>query len=410
MPLNRDMHMNYPQTLSGKRILFVFCSLELGGAERQGLHLARHLKSLGCDVQVWSNHADPGLVVDHCNNLNIPWSVHRFRWPCRKSSLVRNSMRMLWALRQERPDVILTYTTWPNVGCGLTWRWSPAKVCIWGQRNVNDLQGHPVERFAYRRVSAVICNAEHQVEYLRQTLGETRAPVSVVHNGIKLEPCIKTRATWRAEFGISKDTTVVTMVANFRQQKDHETLLHAWRKVLAAIPQGQTRPRLLLAGAPLQSYNTVHQLASNIGLLDSVSFLGQVKDVSELLTASDIGVLVSSYEGLSNSIVEYMASGLPVVATDLLGNREALGDDPQQLFCKPGDSDSLANQLQVLLHNPNLLRELGARNRQRATSEFSIDKICETTVGIICDLLDAVFTRTRNDGKRRQGTNRMRAK
>lgn len=384
--------------LNGQRILFVFCSLELGGAERQGLHLARYLKNIGCDVRVWSNHAGHGLVVDHCNDAGIPWAVHRFRWPCRKSSLVRDSWRMLRALRQERPDVILTYTKWANVSCGLTWRWSPAKVCIWGQRDIHWLCGDAVERFAYRRVSAVICNAEHEVDYLRRTLGETTAPVSVVHNGFDLAPCIKTRTAWRAELGISEAITVATMVANFRPEKDYPTLLHAWRKVLA-IPQGQTRPRLLLAGASQQSYNAVHQLASNLGLLDSVSFLGQVRDISGLLAASDIGVLTSTHEGLSNVVIEYMASGLPVVATDLPGNREALGDDPQQPFCKPGDTDSLAARLQVLLHDPDLRQDLGIRNRQRALAEFSIDEMCGTTADIIGDLLNTVPAGTRKDDR-----------
>lgn len=391
--IRRQTHHNGEQ-LRGKRILFVFCSLELGGAERQGMHLARYLKSLGCDVRVWGN-LGPGLVEEQCNDAGIPWAIHRFLWPCRKSSLVRDGWRVLRALRRERPDVILAYTTWPNVGCGLTWRWSPAKVCIWGQRNVNCLRGDAVERFAYRRVSAVVCNAEHMVDYLRQTLGETRAPVSVIHNGIKLAPCIKTRATWRQELGIGKDTTVATMVANFRPQKDHPTLLHAWRKVLATISQGQTQPRLVLAGVPQQSYDAVHELAGNLDLLDTVSFLGQVKDVSGLLAASDIGVLTSTHEGLSNAILEYMASGLPVVATDLPGNREVLDNDPQQPFCERGDPDSLARRLQVLLHDRNLRQKLGARNRQRASVEFSIDRMCEKTVSIIGELLDR---RTRGSG------------
>jgi len=236
----------------------------------------------------------------------------------------------------------------------------------------------------------VICNAEHQVDYLRRTLGETPAPVSVVHNGIDLAPCRKTRAAWRAELGISESTIVVTMVANFRPEKDHSTLLYAWRKVLAAIPHGQARPHLLLAGAHMQSYNAARDLAGNLGLLDSISFLGQVQDISGLLAASDIGVLTSTHEGLSNAILEYMASGLPVVATDLPGNREALGDAPQQPFCKPGDSDSLTTQLQILLYDPDLRQALGARNRQRASAEFSIDSMCKKTVAIIGDLLDTV--------------------
>jgi len=177
-------------------------------------------------------------------------------------------------------------------------------------------------------------------------------------------------------------------VANFRPQKDHATLLYAWQQMLTSIPQGQTLPRLLLAGAPQESYTVVHQQATNLGLLDTVTFLGQVKDVSGLLAASDIGVLTSTKEGLSNSILEYMVCGLPVVATDLPGNREALGDDPRQPFCKDGDPNSLAVRLNTLMYNQDLRQKLGTRNQQRASEKFSIDAMCERTVGIICDLLD----------------------
>ena len=160
----------------------------------------------------------------------------------------------------------------------------------------------------------MICNAAHEVQYLRHTLGETSAPVFVVHNGIELEPCEKTRAEWRAELGISEDVTVATMLANFRPEKDHPTLLHAWRRLLGTIAHGQSRPRLLLAGAPQETYPAVRQLASCLGLLDTVSFPGQMRDVSGLLAASDVGILSTESEGLPNAVLEYMAGGLPVIA------------------------------------------------------------------------------------------------
>lgn len=373
--------------LSGRRILFVFCSLELGGAERQGLHLARCLKNLGCDVRVWGTLVEPGLVTGQCEAAGIPWAVHRFLWPCRKSSLLRDGWQMLRALWKERPDVILTYTTSPNVGCGLVWRWSLAKACIWGQRDAHGLRGDAVERFAYRHVSAVICNASHEVDYLRRTLGKTLSSVAVVHNGTELMPRLKTRAEWRTELGIADDAVVVTMVANFRQEKEHPVLLNAWRTVQAAVPNGQPLPRLILAGAPQTCYESVYQQAGDLDLLDTVIFPGQVKDISGLLAASDIGVLVSKYEGLPNAVIEYMAGGLPVVATDLPGNREVMGDDPQQPFCAMGDSDDLAARLLALIRNPELRQALGARNRQRAATEFSIETMCRKTTGIITELL-----------------------
>ncbi|MFZ5994959.1 MAG: glycosyltransferase [Thermodesulfobacteriota bacterium] len=382
--------MSRSHILAGKRFLFFLPGLELGGAERQALHLARHLKSLGCDVQVWGN-SGPGLAADQCNETGIPWAIQPSTWPCRKRHLPRfvwRVIRTIQALRRASPDVILAYCARPCISSGLAWRWSPAKMFIWGQRDCY-LYNDAVVRFAYRCASAVICNAAHEIDYLHRTVGEMHAPIFVVHNGIELAPSEKSRAEWRAELSICESTPVATMVANFQFQKDHPTLLHAWRKLLKTCSEGQPRPRLLLAGAPLESFDNVHQLAINLGLLDTVNFLGQVRDIAGLLAASDIGVLSSPNEGLPNAVIEYMSSGLPVVATDLPANREILGDDPQQPFCKPGDPDNLAAQLQALLNDPDLRHKLGKRNRQRALVEFSIDVMCRKTVDIIADLLYA---------------------
>lgn len=383
------MATNMTQSIRGKRILFAMCSMELGGAERQGLHLARHLKGLGCDVRIWSTHTGVGLLAEECEAEGIPWSVHRFIWPCRKSSLVRDAWKMTHALRRERPDVILSYTTWPNVGCGLTWRLSPAQACIWGQRCVHDLRGDIVERLAYRQASAVICNAQHEVDYLRRTLGETPAPTHVIYNGVDMKPAQKSRAEWRAEFGIASQTPVATMVANFRAEKDHRTLLEAWEQMLASMPERCAPPRLLLAGAPQYAYADIRSFADNLALNGTVVFPGQVKDISGLLAASDLGVLASKHEGLPNAVIEYMTSGLPVVATDLPGNREALGPYPESLLCPVGDVASLARALRSLIASPALRQELGSANRERATAEFSIRRMCQKTTDLICDMLKA---------------------
>jgi glycosyltransferase involved in cell wall biosynthesis len=249
------------------------------------------------------------------------------------------------------------------------------------------LRGDSIERLAYRRASAVICNARHEVDFLRQKLGPPRAPVHVVYNGTELPPAAKTRSEWRSSLQIHADAPVVTMVANFRSVKDHETLLRAWRRMTTGMCEDGMRPQLLLAGAPQESYDAAYQLAGDLNLLTSVSFLGQIQDVSGLLQASDIGVLTSRHEGLPNAIIEYMASGLSVVATDVPGNREALGEDPQQPFCDPGDAEGIASRIVTLLTNPQLRRDVGTRNRLRAQTEFSVDAMCEKTVDILCELL-----------------------
>lgn len=380
-----------PSNLTGKRVLFVLCGFELGGAERQALHFARHLKSRGVEVTVWGHHhrhVGPERVIAMCEDAGIPWAERKFRWPCGKLALLRDSWRLWWGLCREHPDAILAYTTWPNVGCGLVWRWSPARVFIWGQRNCEDLRGDALERMAYRTASAVICNAGHEVDYLDAVIGRTSAPIHVVHNGTDLPPPQMTAAAWRANLGIPAEAMVFTMLANFRHgQKDHPTLLHAWAQVLAAQPPGSQKPHLVLAGAPQDSHEAVLTLAGELNILDSLHAPGHVTDVAGLLAASDVGVLATTYEGLPNAVLEYMMAGLPVVASDVPGVREGLGPDSAAPLCPPGDVAALAAALLALVGDPARRRALGARNREHAATRFSLEAMCGAMTGILEDAL-----------------------
>lgn len=388
VPTSSMMH----RAPTGKRILFVLPGLELGGAERQALLLARYLKEQGNDVRVWG-HTGPGLAADHCDDMGIPWRVQPSTWPCRKRNWPRlpfRVLRFLRALRRERPDIILAYCPRPCISTGLTWRWSGARVCIWGQRDTDDLRGDWIERYAYRHVSAVVCNAEHEVSYLNRSFGDAVAPVHVVHNGIKLKPILRTRAEWREGLGISEESPVVTMLANFRaHQKDHPTLLRAWRILMDAPYSAKSVPRLILAGAEQESYPAVRGLAKQLGLLDTVIFPGQVKDVSGLLGASDIGVLATTHEGLPNAVLEYMAAGLPVVATDIPGTREALANGLDVQLCSPNDSRALAATIGQLIRSPELRGRVGESNRRRARREFSPDAMCSRMASVVFQRLAA---------------------
>jgi glycosyltransferase involved in cell wall biosynthesis len=375
--------------LKGKRILFFLPGLELGGAERQALFLARHLKKLGCDIRVWGNNA-PGLASEMLQAMGIPWKIMPSSWPCRKQHYFRSLWRVLKtvrALRIERPDVILNYCPRPCISSGLAWRLTPVQACIWGQRDTDDLRGDLADKVAYRLSSAVVCNARHEFEYLTKTLGKTKAPVFIIHNGLELSDYNKTQKEWRKSLGIPEDATVATMVANFRYQKDHPTLLHAWNQVLSKINTQQTHLYLLLAGAHQESFQEVLQLADELELLDTVQFLCQVTDIPGLLAACDIGILTTLHEGLSNSVLEYMASGLPVVASDIPGNREALGGYFDEQLYRPGDVQELTNKISAMIHSPERRQTLGTFNQRRAKLEFSIETMCNLMTEIISNNL-----------------------
>jgi len=377
--------------LDGKRVLFVLCGFDLGGAERQAMHLARYLKDQGCDVRLWGHHhhhAGPEAVIEACRSAGVPWSVQKFRWPCGKRALLCDTWGLLGALRRDRPDVILPFTTWPNIGCNLVWRWSPATICLWAQRDIVPLRGDRIERFAYRRASAIVCNAHHEIDHLQRVFGERADAVQVVHNGIDLPPSVKSRAEWRKDLEIGEDALVVTMLAHFRGDKDHATLLQAWRKLRDQLPDVPERV-LVLAGAHQETYANVRELARGLAVMDTVRFPGHVGDVAGLLAASDVGVLCSRAEGLPNAVLEYMAGGLPVVATDVAGNREALGEASGHPLFNPGDADGLAVRLRELLGQPGLRDPLGGLNRERARAAFSVESMCRKWASLISEQLGA---------------------
>jgi glycosyltransferase involved in cell wall biosynthesis len=382
--------------LDGKRIVVVLCDLEMGGAERQAIHVAKHLMhDRGAKVQVWSLGGE-GLAARRCEDLGVPWRAPmRFHWPCRKSTLLRRLPRLAMLLRREHPDILLPYTTGPNIGCGLVWRLTGARACIWNHRSATGgLTGRPLERLAIRLASAVIANSSHAAAFLHRVLGAREDRVHVIHNGVEMDAAETDRCGWRERLQVSPDAFVASMVANFRPEKDHVTLLHAWRLVVRALESKGQKAILVLAGRPWLTHDQVRALAVELGLMAHVRFPGQVRDIAGLLGASDLGILASHTEGLPNSLLEYMACGLPVVATDIPGTREVLGADGARDLVMPHDSEAMGERILAYAGNPSLRRKVGERNCQRVAVHFSLNTTIMQTTALTERLLQPT---TRNE-------------
>lgn len=156
------------------------------------------------------------------------------------------------------------------------------------------------------------------------------------------------------------------MTARFVDQKDHSTLLRALTRV-----SGDWR-FVLVGDGPL--LHPMQQLAHELGLRDSVSFLGNRSDVPELLADSDIFILSTKWEGLPVSILEAMRAGLPVIATDVGGVSELVLDGTSGYLTRVADERHLAHRIQQLVDSRGLRRQLGMAARNRYTEEFQMDK------------------------------------
>jgi glycosyltransferase involved in cell wall biosynthesis len=376
-------------TLSGRRIVFVLGSLELGGSERQALLLARFLKKeCGADVRVWGLKGGGGTVSAACDAQGIPWRGGFLRWPEGRVGRFKQLVGFAGTLRSERPDAVLPYTWLPNVVCGLAWKTSGAKACIWNQRDEGiGLDGGGMERLAVRMTPRFLANSEGGKAFLAGHLGVPEDRIRVVPNGVLLPPSREDRPAWRDRIGAKEGCCLALMLASVHPHKDHAALLRAWRRVLDRAGKNGRPPVLLLAGRSYGYEEELKALAFDLGLGDSVRFLGPVDDVAGLLQAVDLCVHSAKTEGLPNAVLEAMAAGVPVAATDLPGIRAAVGEACFRFLAPPGDHEALADRILELAGSERLRVEVGAMLKKRAAEEFSAAGMCRASVDVILEAL-----------------------
>lgn len=354
------------------KIIFLLGNLELGGAERQALILARHLSQRE-KVEVWGFNKS-GPVADICEEHGIRWRVEPVN-PQRLQSI----QRVAWVLRASSPDVLLPYTWLPNVVCGFVWKWVGARLCVWNQRDEGlFLPKTTWERWALERTPRFISNSHAGARFLIEKLKVDPLKVNVVQNGIERLTPQMDRDSWRKRLEIDGASFVACMVANLHTNKDHETLLRAWRVVMSAL---ERKAVLVLAGRHDGAYESLVALTRELGIESGVRFAGAVSDVAGLLAAVDIGVFSSRSEGCPNGVLECMAAGLAVAATDIEGVREVMG--PSELLAPVGNAAALSNTILKLASDPALCATIGAQNRKRVLENHDARLMCEELVGII---------------------------
>ncbi len=134
-------------------------------------------------------------------------------------------------------------------------------------------------------------------------------------------------------------------------------------------------------------------MAAELGIQKDVFFIGRCDNVANLLFASDIGVLSSKAEGFANAILEYMAGGLPVVATDVGGAREAVAEDKTGYVVPSGDDKTMAARIIDLLNSPERARAMGERGKLIVAEKFSCDRHLQNTL----ELYDELLAQPRSD-------------
>lgn len=217
----------------------------------------------------------------------------------------------------------------------------------------------------------VHCKSHGILEDIARREPIPREKMRVIYNGLRPERFAGPfdRAAIRAALQVPADAFVAGMVANLIPYKGHKDVISAAAQVLPHHPN----LHFLFVGRDNGIQAALEQQASAAGIRDRITFAGERRDVPELLSAMDLLISASHEEGFSNVLLEGMASGLPIIATRVGGNPEAVVDGETGFLIDPRSRADLAEKLATMLALPDSGRSLGEQGRRRVTELFSYE-------------------------------------
>jgi glycosyltransferase involved in cell wall biosynthesis len=372
--------LSSPTTVPSRlKICYVLGSLQYGGAEGQVLELIKGLDrerfepflilERGDDCQR-SDGLGTRVGILHSDSRSINSTPKRVYYGA------RSFLRFYSYLSEFNPDVIHAFLPVPCILSSIARLLGKTQCVVASRRSLVDCYrphqrlGSLADILATRAADLVLGNSEAVVREVIALDHVSPSRARLIYNGVDTDRFSPLRSTsLRDELGWDREHVVVGIVANFIPYKRHCDFVSAAALINAAAPN----TRFLLVGADLGEMRSVQQSIQDAGLADYVKILGNVTTSELAFAAMDLYVCSSDTEGFSNVVLEAMATGLPVIATDVGGNREALGAANCGLLVPPRSPDLLAQAVLELVQAPAQRRRFSENARTRAVSVFSID-------------------------------------
>ncbi|SBT37749.1 Glycosyltransferase involved in cell wall bisynthesis [Micromonospora auratinigra] len=361
------------------RVLLVIGSARMGGAEGQLTRLACELAQRGLDVRVLFTGGD-GPLTARLDAAGVPWQVLR-RYPAPSSTLATLAMpvRLARLLVTWQPDVVFAWLA------AAVWLTLPMTAALTRAKRIAAFRGEVFDRdlrwfarpfrAAVSRAHAVTVNSPSlRAEAIRWGADPDR--VTFVPNGVD-------RPAGTADVAPSPPTAVV--VANFRWYKGHDVLVDA----LALVDEPVT-VRLVGEGSEREA---TRARAVERGVADRLHFVDHPADVAAELRGAQFAIHPSRTEGLSNAILEELAAGLPVVATDVGGTSLLVADGVNGFLVPAGDEHQLAKRISELAASARLRATMSVAARTRSAT-YDWDACTDSYLRLFQDLVTPARSRS----------------
>jgi sugar transferase (PEP-CTERM/EpsH1 system associated) len=286
-------------------------------------------------------------------------------------------LRLARVMRAYRPHIVHS-RNWGTIEAIPAARLARVPVVIHSEHgyDLDMLTGLPRRRRIFRRASYAMADAVFAVTRELRDFHARQAWISperirVIYNGVdtqRFHPRPEERVSLRRRFGLPEQRFIVGTVGRTVAIKDHPTLLRA---VESMVLKGIDAHALLVGSGPELERNQM-LAKDSAALAGRVTFVGSCDEVPDILNTMDVFALTSISEGMSNTLLEAMATALPVIATNVGGNPEVIVDGDSGWLFEPRDSEALGSRLMSLASDENQRRQLSLAARQRIVERFSL--------------------------------------
>jgi L-malate glycosyltransferase len=339
-------------------ILYIIDSLAHGGTEKQLVQLIRNLDPDRFRPHLCTLKTSAGLYQE----LNIPKISLDFVG-FRHHSLLRNLTSLSSFIRRHRIRLVQTFFQDPFLLAAMVKPFNRIKL-IGSFRDLGFWRT-PVEtrkmRMAYPFFSGFIANSQAVKDHFVQVDGIRPGKFEVIYNGFDLE---SVHPKDPGEFG--REPPVVGIVANLnRPVKRVQDFIQAAAMVHRACP---TARFVVVGDGHLRGL--LEELGEALGLRECLTFTGRLENPLEVVRSFHVGVITSETEGFCNAIVEYMACGIPVVATAVGGNLELVADGENGFLVSPAAPQQLADKILLLINDSQRCRMMGGSNMEKIRRQF----------------------------------------
>ncbi|SDF15436.1 glycosyltransferase [Sporomusa acidovorans] len=354
------------------------------------------LKDLQCEIHIAANF-EHGTNETIQHNLRYKKQIEYqgivvHQMPFQRSSLIKN-LAVIKICRElfkkEKFDMIHAHTETGGLITRIAMSSNSTTKYVFTPHGMSFYKGsslkswmlyYPIEKWICDKMVAVMAMNQEELEVLKKWNKNNERYIHGIGFDVNaIQKTIVNKNVKRAELGIPQESFLILSIGELNENKNHETIIRALAKIKA--------PNLyyLICGeGHLKSY--LEDICNSYNLSNKIIFAGYRRDISEIVHIADLFAFASYHEGLPVSVMEAMAAGLPIVCSKIRGNIDLLEDGKGGYLCKPGDVDSFAEKLNLLIYKEEQRKKM-ARTNLENIQKFSKDVVYVETNQIYREIL-----------------------